>query len=178
MLNKLQSALPALRGLSMAHISLVLIGLMWVLPFLYYYHAYPLTTFYQEWGAAILGLSASIFLLNKFFWQKPEVPRIVLLPIFLMLLVLLQYLLGKITYFDQALLFTLYMLWATLLMMLGKALRDQLGLPVLATVLAVFLLLGAELNEMLGILQHYRWHTFLDPVVTAKNGIAVYGKPN
>ena len=117
----------------------------------------------------------STFLLNKSFWQKPEVPRIVLLPIFLMLLVLLQYLLGKITYFDQALLFTLYMLWATLLMMLGKALRDQLGLPVLATVLAVFLLLGAELNAMLGILQHYRWHTFLDPVVTAKNGIAVYG---
>lgn len=175
MLNKLLSDLPALRGLSMAHISLVLIGLMWVLPFLYYYHAYPLTTFYQEWGAGILGLSASIFLLNKSFWQQPEVPRIVLLPIFLMLLVLLQYLLGKIVYFDQALLFTLYMLWATLLMMLGKALRDKLGLPLLATVLAVFLLLGAELNAMLGILQHYRWHTFLDSVVTAKNGIAVYG---
>ena len=159
----------------MAHISLALVGLMWVLPFLYYYHAYPLTTFYQEWGAALLGLCASSYLLAKYYWQQPEIPRITLLPIMLMLLVLLQYVLGKTVYFDQSLLFTLYMLWATLLMMLGHGLREKLGLPMVATVLAVFLLLGAELNGLLGILQHYRWHTFLDGVVTAKNGIAVYG---
>ena len=159
----------------MAHISLALVGLMWVLPFLYYYHAYPLTTFYQEWGAALLGLCASSYLLVKYYWQQPEIPRITLLPIMLMLLVLLQYVLGKTVYFDQSLLFTLYMLWATLLMMLGHGLREKLGLPMIATVLAVFLLLGAELNGLLGILQHYRWHTFLDGVVTAKSGIAVYG---
>jgi len=159
----------------MAHISLVLIGLMWVLPFLYYYHAYPLTTFYQEWGAAILGLSAGAYLLTKANWQKPEVPGIIMLPVSLMLLSLLQFVLGLTDYFAQALLFTLYMLWAALLMMLGKGLREKLGWPLLATILAAFLLLGAELNALLGILQHYRWHTFLDSVVTAKNGIAVYG---
>jgi O-antigen ligase len=175
LLNKLLADLPALRRLSMAHISLILVGLMWVLPFLYYYHAYPLTTFYQEWGAAVLGLCASTFLLVKTYWKNPEVPRIVLLPISLMLLALLQFVLGMTEYFSQTLLFTMYMLWATLLMMLGKALRVTLGLPLLTTVLAVFLLLGAELNALLGILQHFRWHTFLDSVVTAKNGIAVYG---
>jgi hypothetical protein len=42
-------------------------------------------------------------------------------------------------------------------------------------VLAVFLLLGAELNAMAGILQHYRWHTFLDSVITSKNAMAIYG---
>ena len=148
---------------------------MWVLPFLYYYHAYPLTTFYQEWGAAILGLCASAFLLAKQYWQRPEIPRIVLLPISLMLLALLQYVVGKTTYFDQTLLFALYMLWATLLLMLGHALREKLGLAAMVTALAAFLLLGAELSALAGVLQHYRWHTFLNTVITAKNGVAVYG---
>ena len=159
----------------MAHISLTLVGLMWVLPFLYYYHAYPLTTFYQEWGAAILGLGAATFLLSRQNWEQPEIPRIVLLPIALMLLALLQYLLGLTTYFDQTLLFSLYMLWATLLIMLGRALRENFGMAALATVLAAFLLLGTELSALAGILQHYRWHTFLDKVITAKNGMAIYG---
>ncbi len=159
----------------MAHISLTLVGLMWVLPFLYYYHAYPLTTFYQEWGAAILGLGAATFLLSRQNWLQPEIPRIVLLPIALMLLALLQYLLGMTTYFDQTLLFSLYMLWATLLIMLGRALRENFGMAALATVLAAFLLLGTELSAVAGILQHYRWHTFLDKVITAKNGMAIYG---
>jgi len=161
--------------MGIAHISLALVGLMWVLPFLYYYHAYPLTTFYQEWGAAVLGLSASIFLLGRQYWQQPEIPRIVLLPISMMILALLQYLLGKVIYFDQALLYALYMLWAALLMMLGHALREKLGLPLLTTVLAVFLLVGTELSALAGVLQHYRWHTFLDAVVTSKNSVAVYG---
>ena len=159
----------------MAHISLTLVGLMWVLPFLYYYHAYPLTTFYQEWGAAILGLCAMTILLSRQYWQQPEIPRIVLLPLGLLLLGLLQFLLGKTTYFDQTLLFTLYMLWAVLLIMLGRELRVRFGWPVLARTLAVFLLLGTELSALAGILQHYRWHTFLDSVITAKINVAVYG---
>ena len=175
MLSKAAINLPGFRWIGIAHISLTLVGLMWVLPFLYYHHAYPLTTFYQEWGAAFLGLSAASFLLTRQLWQQPEIPRIVLLPIALMMLALVQFLLGKITYFDQALLFTLYMLWATLLIMLGRALREKFGMPVLTTVLAAFLLLGAELNTLAGILQHYRWHTFLDSVITSKNSMAIYG---
>ncbi len=164
-----------LRCVGMAHISLILIGLMWVLPFLYYHHAYPLTTFYQEWGAAILGLCAMPLLLAQRYWQQPEIPRIVLLPIGIMLLVLLQFALGKLAYFDQALLLILYMMWSAMLMMLGQRLREELGLPVLVTVLAAFLLLGAELNALAGVLQHYRWRTFLDAVITVKTTSAVYG---
>ena len=175
MLSKPAFNLRGFRRIGVAHISLTLVGLMWVLPFLYYYHAYPLTTFYQEWGAAILGLCASVFLLSGQNWQQPEVPRIVMLPISLMILVLLQYVAGKTTYFDQTLLFALYMLWATLLLMLGHALRKKFGLGVMVTVLAAFMLLGTELGALAGILQHYRWHTFLDTVITAKNGMAVYG---
>ncbi len=161
--------------IGLAHVSLAFAGLMWVLPFLYYYHAYPITTFYQEWGAFVLGLCAMPLLVTQRYWRQPEIPRIVLLPMGLMLLVLVQFVFGKIGYFNQALLHALYLLWAALLIMLGHRLREELGLPVLATALAAFLLLGAELNALIGVLQHYRWHTFLDTVVVVKTGAAVFG---
>jgi len=72
-------------------------------------------------------------------------------------------------------LLSLYFLFAALLIMLGQRLRVELGLPVLATALAIFLLVGAELNTLAGILQHYRWNTFLNPVITVKTANAVYG---
>jgi O-antigen ligase len=166
---------PAFGAIHLAHISLAFAGLMWVLPFLYYYHAYPITTFYQEWGAFVLGLCAMPMLVTQRYWQQPEIPRIVLLPMGLMLLVLVQFAFGKIGYFNQALLITLYLLWAALLIMLGHRLREEFGLPALATALAVSLLLGAELSALIGVLQHYHWHTFLDAVVVVKTGSAVYG---
>ena len=148
---------------------------MWVLPFLYYLHAYPITTFYQEWGAGLLGLCALPLLLTARYWQTPEVPRIVTLPIGLMLLLMIQFFVGRITYFDHLMLLALYFLFAALLIMLGQRLRVELGLPTLVTALAVFLLVGAELNTLAGILQHYRWNTFLNPVITVKTSSAVYG---
>ena len=161
--------------LGLAHFSLLCVGLMWVLPFLYHVHANPLTTFYQEWGAAVLGLCAVPLLVTRRYWLQPEIPRIVLLPVGLMLLVLLQFVVGKIDYFSQALLVTLYLLWATLLIMLGQRLREELGLPVLATALAAFLLLGGELSTLAGVLQHFHWHSFLDHVLTGSIGGGVYG---
>ncbi|WP_283745538.1 O-antigen ligase family protein [Sideroxydans sp. CL21] len=170
MLNK-----PSSFSFGLARISLTFVGLMWVLPFLYYNHAYPITTFYQEWGAGLLGLCAMPLLLTSRYWQAPEVPRIVMLPIGLMLLLMVQFLAGRISYFDHLMLLALYFMFAALLIMLGQRLRVELGLPALATALAVFLLAGAELNTLAGILQHYRWNTFLNPVITAKTSHAVYG---
>ena len=170
MLNKNSSS-----SFGFAHISLFFIGLMWVLPFLYYYHAYPITTFYQEWGAGLLGLCAMPLLLTARYWQAPEVPRIVLFPIGLMMLLMIQFLVGRITHFDHMMLVALYFLFAALLIMLGQRMRVELGLPFLATALALFLLTGAELNTLAGVLQQYRWNTFLNPVITAKTSSAVYG---
>ncbi|HLP98894.1 MAG TPA: Wzy polymerase domain-containing protein [Sideroxyarcus sp.] len=148
---------------------------MWVLPFLYYHHAYPITTFYQEWSTALLGLCALPLLLTARYWQEPQVPRIVLLPVGLLLLMMIQFLMGRMTHFDHLLLLSLYFLFAALLIMLGQRLRVELGLPAVVTALAVFLLVGAELNTLAGILQHYRWSTFLNSVVTVKTSVAVYG---
>jgi O-antigen ligase len=158
-----------------AHLSLLLVGLMWVFPFLDYYHAYPLTTFYQEWGAAVLGVAAMPLLAMGGYRRQAEIPRVVLLPIAMMALVLVQFALGRIPYFGQMLLYALYLIWAGLLIMLGGRLRDELGLPAVATVLAIFLLAGAELSAAIGVLQHFHWHTFLDRWVTRKISAAVFG---
>lgn len=160
---------------NLARISLLFIGLMWVLPFLYYNHTYPLTTFYQEWGAALLGLCAMLLLVTKRYGSPAEIPRIALLPLALLLLVMLQALLGKLAYVEQALLFAFYMLWVALLLLLGHRLRSEMGLPILATTLAIFLLLGAELSAAAGILQHYRWDTWFNHVITEKTAAAIYG---
>lgn len=164
----------AVASFKFSHFSLLCIGLMWVWPFLYYVHALPLTTFYQEWSAVLLGLCAMPLLLAKRHWERPEVPRIILLPLGLMVLVLVQFALGKMEYVSQALLVALYLLWAALLVMLGRCLREELGLPLLATVLAFFLLVGAELSTVIGLIQHFRWHTFLDHVVLV-NLTGVFG---
>lgn len=165
----------ALQSIRLTNISLALVGLMWVLPFLYYRHENPLTTFDQEWGCALLGLLAITLLTTREFWQRPEIPRIAQLPAALIVIVLLQLSLGKVAYFDQALLYILYLLFAALLMMLGARLRVCLGIEKLSITLAFFLLIGAELSAMIGAVQHYRWHTPLDAMIVAQISSGIYG---
>jgi len=169
----LKKYLPA--SLNFAHISLACVGLMWVLPFLNYHHAFPITTFYQEWMTALLGLCALPLLLTARYWQAPEVPRIILLPIGLMMVLMVQFLLERVTHFDHLLLLSLYFLFAALLMMLGQRLREELGLSFVVTALAIFLLAGAELNALAGLIQHYRWDTPLNQFITVKTSSQVYG---
>lgn len=158
-----------------AHLSLTLVGLMWVLPFLYPSHAYPLTTFYQEWIAVVLGLAAVLGLLALGGWREFRLPAVMALPFGLLLVLLVQLVQGKLSYVGQAQLLAEYLLWMALLLWLGLRLRQQLGLAGLVTALAGFCLLGAELNALAGILQHYHWHTPLDRFVTNKVAVAVYG---
>jgi O-antigen ligase len=158
-----------------AHVSLALVGMMWVLPFLHYRHENPLTAFDQEWWSAMLGLLALTLLAARAFWQQPEIPRIAQLPIALIVVVALQLALGKMAYLDQALLYILYLLFAALLMLLGARLRVCLGAGKLAVILAFSLLIGTELNALIGVLQHYKWHTPLDAVVVMQVSSGIYG---
>jgi O-antigen ligase len=164
-----------LQSVRLTHISLALVGLMWVFPFLHYVHRYPLTTFYQEWWSALLGVGALTLLVGRAYWQRPEIPRIAQLPVGLATLALLQLALGKMVYFDQALLYSLYLLFAALLMMLGAWLRDIFGFARLAQVLAIALLIGAEISAAIGVLQHFRWSTPFDSVIVAKVSVGVFG---
>jgi len=164
-----------LSGIKWAHISLILVGLMWAFPFLHYRHENPLTSFDQEWWSAMLGVLALTLLISREFWERAEIPRIVLLPAALIGVLFLQLALSKIAYFSQALLYALYFLFAALLMVLGARLRECFGLVKLAQVLAAFLLIGAELNALIGVLQHFQWHTFLDPVIARDLAGGIYG---
>jgi len=155
--------------------SLALVGLMWVFPFLHFRHRYPLTTFDQEWWSALLGVLALTLLLARDGRGQAGIPRIVQLPVALIAVVLLQMAMGMTAYVGQGLLYMLYLLFAALLMMLGARLRDCLGIDKVAMVLAICLLTGAELSALIGVLQHYRWHTLLDQVVVVKVSTGVYG---
>jgi len=175
--SALRNVLPqaGLSVINLAYISLALAGLMWTLPFLLYRHRLPLTTYDQEWLSVLLGVFAATLLLARDYWQQPEMPRIVQLPVALIAVAWLQWGLGKIVYFDQALLYSMYFLFAALMMLLGARLRDCFGMARLAQVLAIFLLIGAELNALVGVQQHYRWFPLLDSVVVSKTSSGVYG---
>lgn len=159
----------------LTHISLAFAGLMWVFPFLHSAHKNPLTTFYQEWWSALLGVLALAGLLSRDYWQRAAMPRIAWLPVGLIAVVMLQMALGMIVYAGQGWLYILYLLFVVLMMQLGAYLRDELGLERLALALAVFLVVGAEAGAVLGLLQHYHWHSWLDKVVVAKTTGTVYG---
>ena len=161
--------------LDFPHISLALIGLMWVLPFLQPYRQFPLPSFYTEWLAFALGLGALSLLLQKRFWNNLELPRMALVPLVLYPLLLLQFVLGKIAYPEQVLLALLYLLWATFLILLGNILRREIGLAAISTALAWCLVAGGILSAMVALLQHYQIHTFVDPLIAVKTSNAVYG---
>ncbi|MBI3222434.1 MAG: O-antigen ligase C-terminal domain-containing protein [Nitrosomonadales bacterium] len=161
--------------LSLADASLALVGLMWIFPFLHYRHQYPLTTFYQEWWSALLGVLALCLLCARSYWERPGIPRIVQLPVALIFVVLLQWGLGPAIYVQQVMLYVLYLLFAALLMLLGARLRDCFGIDQLALVLAACLLVGAELNAAIGVIQQYRWSTPLDAVTVMKVSSSVFG---
>jgi O-antigen ligase len=157
------------------HISALLVGLMCIVPFLDYHHGYPLTTFNQEGWSIVLGLLAAIFLVSQSAWREAQVPRIILLPLLMAVLVLAQMAMGKIAYFAQGKLFLIYLLFAALMMLLGAALRRTLGIEKLTIALGFFLLIGAELNALIGFIQHFHLDTSLNGVILQKNLASLSG---
>lgn len=155
--------------------TLVLAGLMMALPFLQSRHFYPLPLFYSEWLAVVLGLAALFLFLLPRYSQAVEVPWIALTPVALCGVLLLHLVLLKAAYPQQILLGLLYLIWATVLILLGAALRREFGLAVLGEVLAWFILGGGVLNALAGLLQHYEWRGILEPFIASKITAAVYG---
>lgn len=165
----------SLTKLRMTHISLALVGLMWVLPFLHYNHQYPLTTFDQEWWAVMLGVVAMLTLAGKDYWREAQAPRVIVLPLALIGVAFLQLALGKIDYLAQAMLYVLYLLFVAQLMLLGAWLRRALGMDKVVLFLAAALLIGAELSAAIGVCQHFGAHTWFDSVIVRKISAGLYG---
>jgi O-antigen ligase len=141
---------------------------MWTLPFLQPYHRYPLTGFYSEWLAFALGLAAALLLAGREPWRDAALPAVAIAPVALAAVLGLQAALGRTPYPEQALTGVLYLLWASLLIVLGYALRRALTLAAAARVLAWFLLAGGILSALTGLVQHFDISTPMD-FLTARN---------
>ena len=166
---------PAVHSKPFARASLLLIGLAWTLPFLQPRHRFPLTAFYSEWLAFGLGLAALLLLAARQSWREAELPVVALLPPALALLLGTQAVLGSVPYPEQAITVTLYLLWASLLVLLAGVLVRELGMAVIVTTLAWALLVGGLLNALAGYAQHYFAVQAPDVLVTRKMAERVYG---
>lgn len=126
-----------------ARIALMLLAMMSSIPFLIPHHLNPITSFFNEWVAVALGLLATAsLLLSPRSWQPLRVPLITLVPLALGLIAALQVATGKSVYWQHHMLVGLYLLWATLMMVLGSVLKEEVGLGRVAPVLAWALVLA------------------------------------
>ena len=150
-----------------ARISLVFVGLMFLLPFLNPYHFYPLTNFYTEWLALAFGLAALAPLSVKRFWDEVEIPTPALWLLGFAALLPLQLIWLDIAYPELSLLGSLYVIWAAWLIWLGRVLAKSCGMEPLALWLAAMLVLGGLLNAAAAVLQFYGIDSLLGPFIAS-----------
>lgn len=140
--------------LNFNYISLMFIGLMFLLPFVSLYHHLPIPSFYGEWVAAVLGLAAMLPLIRKAAWQPLHIPQIALIFPGLAAILAMQWMLGMLHSHQYALLVLSYLAWAFFLVILGSYLRRELGWEKIATTLAWFLVIGGLINAGVVALQY------------------------
>ena len=157
------------------HASLWLCGLAWMLPFLQPYHRFPLTSFYSEWLAFALGLAAALVLLSRQAWREAELPAVAMAPVGLAVVLGVQAALERVPYPERVLTAVLYLLWAALLMLLGRVLRRELGMTTVATTLAWFLLVSGMLGAAIGLLQHFHIPTPVEFLIARGLAQRVFG---
>ncbi|MBS4098967.1 MAG: O-antigen ligase C-terminal domain-containing protein [Sulfuricella sp.] len=169
-----------MQKITFPRVSLWLVGLMFVVPFLGYHHRLPIPSFYGEWIAVALGLAASSLFVFKEYWRGMELPAIAMVPLGLIVILLAQLFTGKIVFPEHSVMAASYLLWAVLLMMLGGVLRRKLGWEEVVTTLAWFLLVGGMLNAVIGVLQYFKIPSLFDPVIIKSSRLvfANLGQPN
>lgn len=144
-------------------VSLGLLALMVSGPFLLPFHTMPIAGFWSEWWAGALGLAAATTGLIAIRGGSLILPRVLLVPAVLLLTLLLQFGLGRVAFPQLGLLYAVYLLWAGMLMVLGRHLVETAGFVRLADVIASALALGAligagiALAQWLGVSAGSRW---------------------
>src|SRR5690606_18663563 len=156
-------------------LALACAALRCVLPVLQRYRRYPLTSFYSEWLALACGLGVIVVLLGRRAWAEAEVPW-ASLPLFALAgLLIVHGVAGWSPYFGQALLGALYLVWAGLLVIAGRALTRACGADTAGTVVAGALVAGALLSALIGMIQHFNLITPVNDYITRLHGAAVFG---
>jgi O-antigen ligase len=154
-------------------VSLGLLALMVSGPFLLPFHTEPIPSFWNEWWAGALGLAAAVAGLFAA-RDRLRLSPLLLVPALLLAALLLQFALGRLVFPQLGLLYAVYLLWAGLLLVLGRYLADALGLARLADVLAAAIVLGALLGAIAALMQ---WLGVADrvPGIFSIHDGAVYG---
>ena len=140
---------------------------MFLLPSLNPYHFFPLTNFYTEWLALALGLAALLPLSVRSFWDEIEIPTLALWLLGFAAVLPLQLAWLDIAYPELSMLGALYVIWAALLVWLGRVLAKSCGMEALAVWLAAMLVLGGLLNAAAAVLQFYGLDSLLGPLIAA-----------
>lgn len=112
-------------------------------------------SFYVESATIGFGLLASLLLLRAHTWRPFYFPVIAFLPICLLLLVAAQIALNLMAYWQQHVIVIAYLLWATLLMVLGAELRREFDLKKIVPVMASALLLMGVIAGFSAVLLHW-----------------------
>jgi O-antigen ligase len=162
------------RTRSAAYAALAALGLMLLLPYHVVDKAMPVPSFHAEALAAALGLLAISIAAAAGAGRMP-VPRVVWLPAAFIVLVLVQTLAGKVAFYQQGLLGSLYLLWAAGLMAVGALLRHEVGLERVAVALAWFLLAGGLVSSVVGLMQFYESYGIAGAFVVVSSGTRVWG---
>lgn len=159
-----------------ARIGLLLAGSLCLLPFLIPYHQPPVLSFYPEWLAVALGVAAALAVLaGGGFRSEAALPAPSPWFMAFALLLAARALLGDPAYPQSPLLGAAYVLYAVLMMQLGAQLVAAHGAERVALLLAVFLLAGALLNAVAGIMQFYGRPAWLEDLVAELRGTRAYG---
>lgn len=134
-----------------------LLALLCVLPFLIPHHRIPLTTFYNQWAAIGLSSLTMIFLLRRHAWDLLQIPWLALIPFGLLVIVTIQHSLGLFSYWQHSFLVGLYLLWATLLIIVGAQLKHIITLEKLVPTLAWAFVIGGIASAFIVVFQYCGW---------------------
>jgi O-antigen ligase len=161
--------------LSRVRVTAVLAGLMCSTPFLQARHTYPITSFYSEWLAFVLGLAAIASMALRPAAGALRIPRIAAFPLLLAVIVVVESLLLDLPYMEPVVVAAGYLVWAAGLAIAGTRLRDHLGAERAAVLIAWFIVVGAVLNALAALAQYCLMPGTLGPLVSNRLTAQVYG---
>ena len=153
----------------------MLAGGMCVIPFLQPRHMPPIGTFYDEWLAFALGLAAIGFAAGDRRNSATHVPVLAWCLVLFSLFLFVRALGAWQGYFQSPLLWSLYVIFAAALVILGHALATRFGQERVCDFLASVLLAGALANSLAGVLQIMGIPKEIDSFVSNLRGIRATG---
>lgn len=135
----------------------LVVGTLWIVPFLVFYQKPPLGAFYHEWAALVclcIAFSYAAFLE----WRRRNtealrLPFVCLVPLLLLAVFSLQLALGKLEYWQQFGFAGLYCLAAVMAMYLGFRFRELFGLEILVAATSWGALVAGGISTLIQILQ-------------------------